>query len=163
MAKVFSSLESLRFFLKIFCFQQPLRCFRNDLLTSTVIVRIPCGPLKVVPWRLSRSIIRENSGQKTFFTGKFAFFFKSLCFQRLLSVEEMILYLPQQLSEHRVDPYICLLMLLTLDIARKYRQDSFIHWKGGIFFENSGFQQPLRCYRIDHVNSTVVVRIPCSP
>ena len=32
-------------FLQKFCFQQPLRCYRNGLATSTVIVRIPFGPL----------------------------------------------------------------------------------------------------------------------
>ena len=32
-------------FFKIFCFQQPLRCYRNDLVTSAANVIKPCGPL----------------------------------------------------------------------------------------------------------------------
>ena len=69
-------------FFKNLCFQQPLRCYRNDLITSAVIVRIPFGPLQIVPWGVSHSIIREKRGQNLFFSGKFAFFFKNLCFQQ---------------------------------------------------------------------------------
>ena len=79
--KIFSSLETLPFFQNFF-FQQPLRCYRNDLLTSTVIVRILFGPLWIVTWGLSHSIKREKLGQNLFFTGKVAFFFKKLCFQQ---------------------------------------------------------------------------------
>ena len=32
------------FFLKNLCFQQSLRCYRNDLIQSTVIVKLPRGP-----------------------------------------------------------------------------------------------------------------------
>ena len=33
------------FFFKSLCFQQPIGSWRNDLLTSTLIVRLPCRPL----------------------------------------------------------------------------------------------------------------------
>ena len=55
------------FFSKICDFQQPLRCYRSDLITSTKVVGIPFGALQTVPWVLSPSIIREKKA-KTFFS-----------------------------------------------------------------------------------------------
>ena len=66
------------------CFQQPLRCYRNGLVTSTVMVQIPCGPLLIVPRVLPHSIMPERKGQNLFFTVKVAFFSKNLCFQQPL-------------------------------------------------------------------------------
>ena len=43
--------------------QQFEKCYRNDLITSIVVVRRPFGPLQVVPWDLSHSIKREKTGQ----------------------------------------------------------------------------------------------------
>ena len=48
------------FFSKI-CFQQPLRCYRNDIITSTVAVPIHVGPLEIVPWVLAHS---KKTGKK---------------------------------------------------------------------------------------------------
>ena len=93
----------IAFFSKIYVFKKPLRCYRSDLMTSTVIVRIPCGPLQSVPWDLSYSIIREK-GQNLFFTGKIAFFSK-----------------------------LCV------------------------------FKQPLRCYRNDHITSTLILGLLFGP
>ena len=70
-------------FFKKLCLQQPLSCYRNDLLTSTVIARIPCGPLKIIRWCVSHSIFWEKIGKNFFFTGKFAFS-KIFCFQQPL-------------------------------------------------------------------------------
>ena len=67
-------------FFKKSCFQQPLRSWRNDLITSIVIVRLVSGPSKTVPWGLSHSIIGGRIGHKLFFTGKFAFFPKKIVF-----------------------------------------------------------------------------------
>ena len=72
------------FFSKNLCFQQPLRCYRNDLIYYTVIVRVPFGPLQCVAWGLSHSILRENIGHSTFFTRIIAFLFENLCFQQPL-------------------------------------------------------------------------------
>ena len=44
-AKFFFLLENLPPFLKRVCFQQPLRSYRIDLITSTVNARKPYGPL----------------------------------------------------------------------------------------------------------------------
>ena len=41
-------LERLPFFFKILCFQQPHRCYRNDLITSTVLEKLQFGPLQSV-------------------------------------------------------------------------------------------------------------------
>ena len=67
-------------FFKNLCFQQPLRCYRNELITSTVIVKTPFGLLKNVLWGLPHQTNREKMGQNFFFKGNFAFIFKILCF-----------------------------------------------------------------------------------
>ena len=64
-AKVFSSLERLLFF-KNLCFQQPLRSLKNAPISSRVIVRIACGPLKRVPWGLSHAINEEICPKTSF-------------------------------------------------------------------------------------------------
>ena len=83
-AKNFFSLESLPFFFKSLCFQQLLRCYRINAVTSWVIVKKLCWPEKGVKWGLSHSRMRQKIGQNLFFTGTFAFFFKKLFFQQLL-------------------------------------------------------------------------------
>ena len=72
-------------FLKKLCFQQTIKCYRNDFINSTVIVKLPCGPIKIVRRGLAHSIMPEKNGQKIFFTWNVAFFlFKRLCFQQPL-------------------------------------------------------------------------------
>ena len=125
------------FFFKKLCFQQFLRCYRINTVTSTVNVRIPCGPSNTVPWGLSQSTMREKTSQKLFFTGKFAFFFKNLCFQQPLrccrndpkssaaiSICQITLWTRVRRS----------LRFVTLDNARRNRPKSFLHWKECIFF-----------------------------
>ena len=63
------------FFSKICVFQQPPRCYRSDLITSTKVVGIPFAPLQIVPWALSHSITR-GMWPKSFVTRKTAFFEK---------------------------------------------------------------------------------------
>ena len=71
-------------FFKSLCFQQPLGSWRNDPLTSTLIVKLPCG----TPISCSLTFVlfynTRKVGENLFFTGKFAFFFKNLCFQQPL-------------------------------------------------------------------------------
>ena len=74
-AKIFFSLEKLPFFSKFCVFKQPLRCHRIDLISSTVIVGLSFGPLPIVFWGLSHSIILEKTGQ-IFVTEQKAFFEK---------------------------------------------------------------------------------------
>ena len=65
----------IAFFSKQCVFEQPLRCYRIDPITSTVIVGLPFGPLPIVFWGFSHSILREKAGQ-TFITGQKVFFEK---------------------------------------------------------------------------------------
>ena len=67
----------LPFFSKI-CFQQPLRCYKNDPLTCTMIGRRPCAAKKKC---CSRSVMLGNTRQSwpIFFTGKIAFFEQIFC------------------------------------------------------------------------------------
>ena len=80
------------FCLKNLCFHQPLRSQRIDLITFTVFVGIPVGPLQFVPWGLSHSIIREERDAEFFlFTGKTAFSFSKICdFNNFLGLEKLL-------------------------------------------------------------------------
>ena len=89
--------------IKTLCFQQPLRCNRNDLLTSTVLSRISFVPLQIVPRCLSHSIVREKWA-KLFCHREDGLFLKNLVFN-FLGPEEMIIYLKQYLSNYILDPY----------------------------------------------------------
>ena len=73
------------------CFQQPVRCYRKHLITSTVIVKLTFWPSKNVPKSLSHSMKRETLA-KTFLHWKvYRFLSKKLYFRNLLGLEEMIL------------------------------------------------------------------------
>ena len=78
-AKFFSSLKRLLFF-QIICFQQPLRCYRNDLVTSPVIVR------RLLDYNLPPSFVPLDNARKkrpkSFLHWAGCLFFKKLCFQR---------------------------------------------------------------------------------
>ena len=65
-------------YLKSLCFQQPLKHWRNDIIPSLTIVRLPSSLLETIPWGLSHSIIGGRIGQNLLFTGKFAFFSKKI-------------------------------------------------------------------------------------
>ena len=65
--KSFFFTRKVAFFSKLCVFKQPLRCYRIDLTSSTVIVGLPFGALQTVPWVLSPSIIREKRA-KSFFS-----------------------------------------------------------------------------------------------
>ena len=80
-------------FFHLFCFQQPLRYYRNDLVTSTLTVGLPFGTLLLVPWRLSHSTMRKKNRSKTFLHWKDCLFLLNFffVFDNLLGVTEMIL------------------------------------------------------------------------
>ena len=61
-----------------------LRSQKNDVITWTILIQVLCVPLSVAAWRWSCSGIGEKIGPNLFFTGKMAFFFKSLCFHQPL-------------------------------------------------------------------------------
>ena len=85
----------IAFLFKKFCFQQPLRSWRNDLSFSTVNVRLAFELIEIVPWGLSNSKTRWKIGQKFFLTGKNAFFSKICVFNNLSSPGQTILVFPQ--------------------------------------------------------------------
>ena len=62
------------FFWKFCVFQQSHRCYRIDLITSTVLDKIHFRPLQSVLWRLSHSIILGKMGQKLLSLWKKPFF-----------------------------------------------------------------------------------------
>ena len=88
-AEIVFSVEKGLFF-KILCFQQPPKCYGNDLTTCTLTVRIPYRPNQVVHISFSYSIIRQNVGRKSFFGGKWFFFSKYCVFNNLVNVTETI-------------------------------------------------------------------------
>ena len=110
------------------CFQQLLRCYRNDLITSTVAVKTLYGP----SFFFLRFDILDNTRklvQKFFFTEKFDFCSSEICvFNNLLRVTEIIFYLPQYLSDYLFHHTNCLLSVFSFDKATKIRPISF-HWR----------------------------------
>ena len=122
-------------FLKCF-FYRPLRSQRSDIIIWTIIVKILCGPLQVVHWRLSFSIKGENLGQNLFFTRMIAFFPKDCVFKNLLGLKNLILSLPQKLSRCLLDPYHLIPDLSHVWYNEKNRPKYFLHWKVCRFFKN---------------------------
>ena len=89
-AKIFFFTRKVAFFSKLCVFKQPLRCYRIDLTSSTIIVGLPFGALQTVPWVLSPSIIREKR-PKLFFHWKDSLFIQNLVFSNsFLGVTEVM-------------------------------------------------------------------------
>ena len=101
-----------------YCSQEPLRCYRNDLMKSTVIIRTPFGTLYPVSWGFSHSIKREKIGQILLSTGMIAFFLKNLCFQQTLRSKTKDLLSSEYLLEYLVEPVICCLRSAMLGNTR---------------------------------------------
>ena len=152
----------IAFFFQRLCFQQPLRFYSNDLVTSTVNVRSPSGPLWIIPWGRSHSIMPEKIGQNLFFTGKIAFFFQSLCFQQPFRC-----YRNDLVTSTVIVRSSCgLLWIIPWGLSHSIMQEKigqklFFTGKIAFFFQRLCFQQPFRCYRKYLVTSTVVVKKPC--
>ena len=75
-------------------------------------------------------------GEKTkkFFTGKTAF--SKICFfNTFLVVSEMIFYIHSTGQKTSWRPIKCSLRFGSLDNLRKYRANTFVHWKIAFFFE----------------------------
>ena len=138
-AKIFFSLERLPFFSKIYVFKKPLRRYRNVILTSTVIVRIPSVPLQTVLWGLSHSIIQEKTGQITFLLERLLFFSK-ICFQQPLRFSKLCSNYFR--SDSQITSWTlkkCSLRFVILDKTRK-RPKPFLHWKDCFFFKTMCFR-----------------------
>ena len=88
--KWFFFIGMIAFPFKRLCFQQPLKCYRNDLLTSKVVVRTLFGPSKIVLWAFLNSILRKKAN--IFFSlRKIAFFHKLALHQPLRSYKNRLL------------------------------------------------------------------------
>ena len=126
------------FFSKNLCFQQPLGSWRRDLLTSTLNVRLPCGPLSVVFWRLFCSIILEEIGHKLFFTGEIAFFSKIFVLN-ILGPKKWSYSFNSNCRNPFWTLLNCPLRIITLDIARQNRLKFFFTGIVAFFFQKFMF------------------------
>ena len=131
------------FFFQKFVFQQPLRCYRNDLVTCTVFGRIPCRPLQIVPWDFSQSILWKKEA-KVFYLLEVLPFFQNF----VSSTTSWVLH--KWSCNFRNCQNIlwtvinCPLRFVTLDNARKNRSKSFLRSENALFFRNFCLQQHLR-------------------
>ena len=91
------------------------------------------------------------------------FFSKNSVFHILLGLKEMIHQLPQYLLEYLLDTRNCSTRIVTLDNTNKNRPKFFFIAKIACFFKTLCFQQPLRCYRNDHIGSKITVKKPSGP
>ena len=154
--------RKITFFYKSFCFQQPLRCYRIDLVTSPVFVR------RLLDYNLPLSFVTLDNARKNrpnlFFTGQVAFFFKSLCFQQPIShrndlitstVKIKLLFGPLQIVPWG----------LSQSITGEKKKGNFFssrkRLQGCLFSKNLCFHQPLESLRNDVMTSTVNVILPC--
>ena len=131
-------------FFKNFCFQQPLRCYRNNLVTSKKFVRDFCGPLQIVAWGSSHSIMRERIGQNLFFAGRLPYFSENCVYNNLLGPKKRSYNFHSNCQNTLWTLADRSLRFITLDNARKNRSKSFLRWKIALIFENLCLQQPLR-------------------
>ena len=144
-------------FFKELSFQQPLRSWRNDLITSIVSVRLVSGPSKTVPWGLSHSIMKGRIGHKLFFTGKFAFFPKNCVFNNLLAPKELILYFPQYLTEYLMEIYKLFPKVCHNWWNHERLAKNFCHHENSKFRKISCYR-PLTSQRKNFINWKIIVK-----
>ena len=127
------------FLFKNLCFQQPLMCYRNDLISSTVIARIPVEPLQIVLLTLLHSIIRENVGHNVFFIGNIAFFSELCVFNNLLGPKKCSYRFRSNCQNTFWTLTNCPLGFATLDNTKTNRPLYFFHWACCLFFQKFVF------------------------
>ena len=157
---MFSSLERLPFLSKLYVFQQLLRCYRSDLITSTKIVGIPFGALQPVPWVFSPSVIREKKAKTFFSLERLPFFSKHCVFQRLLSC-----YRSDVITFTVIVgiPFVTLQNVpwgLSHSIIREKGPKSYFHWKVCLFFQKFVFNNLLDFLKFDLITSAVKLKLP---
>ena len=123
-------------FFKNFGFQQPLRCYRKGLKTSTLVVKIRCGPLKIALWDFSHSILREKNRPKSLLHWKFSLFFQKFSFSLtcwvLLDRNDLVTSLV--VVKIPFEPWLFVLWGLSHTIIWEKMPNSFLHWKDCISF-----------------------------
>ena len=100
--KIFLHRKSCLLFKKL-RFQQPLKSWRTDLITSTVNVKRPCGQLQTVPGGLSQLIIRWKVSQKLLSAWEQLIFGKFLAID-ILGPRETTLSIAKQVSNRPCGP-----------------------------------------------------------
>ena len=133
----------IAFVFKYMVLPQPLRCYRIDLMTSIVIVRILFGPLWIIFWGFFFWILRKKAKFFSSLERLLLFFSKVYVFNNLLGPDEMILDLQQWLSKKFVDP-----CFVTVRAA---------------FFWSVCYYRPFRSQRKDLIVCTTNVKKPCGP
>ena len=129
-------------FLKHCVFNQHLRCHGNDLITSTVTVKLHVGPLQIVSWGLSHSIIPEKN-VKFFCNWKdIVFFWKNVVLD-FLGPKEKILSLAQYLLNYPVCPYKLFLHIFNVRYYQEKWANNF-SYREISFFRNVCLYRPLR-------------------
>ena len=137
---------------------------RNDLITSTVKVKLLFGPLQIVPWGLSQSITGEKQKGNFFSSRKRLPFFKKFVFPSTSWVLKKWCYDLHSKCHITLWNFISGSFTFVMsDIARKNRPKTFLLWNYYLFFQKFRFQQPLRCYRNGLASSTVKVKTPSEP
>ena len=101
--------------------------------------KLPCGTPIIVPWRLCCFKIREEIGEKLFFTGKFSSFFKSLCFQQPLGSWRNSFNFNINCQVTLWNPYKLFPDVFLFYNTRRSRRKSFLHWKVCIFLQKFMF------------------------
>ena len=159
-AKIFFSLERLPFFSKFCVFKQPLRCYRIDLISSTVIVGLPFGALQTVPGVLSPSIIREKKA-KTFFHWKDWLFFSKLCvFQQLLRCYRSDVITSTVIVGTPFGHFQNVPWGLSHSIIREKMPKAFFHWKVCLFIQKFVFHNLSDFLKFDLITSAVKLKLP---
>ena len=147
------------FLSKVCVFQQPLRCYRSEQITSTVVVRIPFGPLQIFPWGLSDSIIREKQGQNNFFLERLPFFSKLYVFQQLLRCYRSDLITCTKNVGIFFGPLQTVPWVLSPSIIREKSQNLFFTRKIA-FFQKFVFNNLLDSLKFDLITSAVRLKLP---
>ena len=126
----------LAFFPKKFCFQQPLRSWRNDLITPIVIVRLVLDPQKPSPEVCQARIYEKKTSQNFFFTWKIAFFFQKVVFSTTsLVLKKQSLFFHSNCQTNFWTNRNRHLRFFKLEYTRKNWPKTFPHWKTCLFFK----------------------------
>ena len=151
----------IAFFFKNLCFQHPFRCYSNDLITSIIFVRVPVGPLQIVPGYLSHSITWEKKAK--FFCQREEKFFWKVWFSTS-QVEKTDHIARKLLVKVPLGPLLIDPWHLSCSILReKVDQNLLFTGKIAFFFKNLCFQQPLRSWKHALICSTKNIRRACWP
>ena len=108
-------------------------------MSCTKSVKTPSRPFQIFPWYSSCSILRDKNGHKHFFTRRIAFFSKICVFNNHLGIKKCSYKCHSNCYNRGWTLINFSLRFVTIDITRKNRPKSFLHWKDGFFYKNCVF------------------------